>query len=669
MFFDALTIAAVRDELAATVAGGRVQQVRAVGPLAISLEIYAHHRRHYLLLSAHPQHARVHLLARAPSRDPGVQTPLLLLLRKYVRGATLQTVEQPQFERVLTLTWTKVLPVGRREAEEDEPEEIEDVDPALAERLAEIPPGFALATTRLIAEIMGRHSNLVLVDGAGAVLDAVKRIPASLNRVRVTLPHQPYVPPPAQRKLDLRTMGETSFVHEIASLDPQARLWQALVARFLAVSPLLAQEAVARAGGDALQAPVRAVDPARLYTALHGLLALSTTHAWSPTLAWADEAPDDEIEEEPDTSSETQSKIQNPKSKITPLAFAPYPLTHLEADGARIEAVESISQAAAVFYAAAEQIVGHAQLRADVAEEIAARRKLWERRAVSLERELERAQGFEELRRKGEMLLGYMYVLEPGQRRLEIPEENLVIDLDPAVPPLEQAQAFFREYGRARAAVAGVPARLDATRLGLQYLDELATHLELAEDFPTIQAIREELGALPTDPEALVAGAAQRAKDEDEEDARPAKKAAKGKDRGKFAPRRTRPEPKAAGRAAITPLRVTSSDGIAILVGRSARQNDAITFGMARPGDLWLHARGVPGAHVVVRGEGRRVPEKTIAEAARLAARHSKARHDTAVDVIVTERRHVRRVPGAPPGLVTVSGERVVRVRPQGGEK
>ena len=108
----------------------------------------------------------------------------------------------------------------------------------------DIPPGFALTTTRLIAEIMGRHSNLILVDEAGSVLDAVKRIPSSLNRVRVTLPHQPYAPPPAQRKLDLRSMSAASFAHEIADLDPAALLWQSLVARFSAVSPLLAQEAV-----------------------------------------------------------------------------------------------------------------------------------------------------------------------------------------------------------------------------------------------------------------------------------------------------------------------------------------------------------------------------------------------------------------------------------------
>ena len=669
MFFDALTIAAVRDELAATVGGGRVQQVRAVAPLAISLEIYAQHRRAYLLGSAHAQNARVHLLARAPSRDPGVQTPFLLLLRKYVRGATLQSIEQPQFERVLTLSFTKVLPLSRHGADlPDEPEEADELDPALEARLAEIPPGFALFTTRLIAEIMGRHSNLILVNSEGIVLDAIKHIPTSLNRVRITLPHQPYVPPPPQRKLDLRLMPLPGFEHEIAGLDPAVGLWQALVARFSAVSPLLAQEAVFRAGGT-VRTVIREADPARLYAALRGLLDLSQSHAWEPSLAWegdggwglgvgAASGEDEDDVQEGDTTPAAPAA----------LAFAPYPLTHLAAEGARLDTPGSISQAAEQFYAALEQISGHAQLRADIATEIEARRKTLARRVAALERELERAAGFDVLRRKGELLLGYMYVLEPGQRRLEIPEENLVIDLDPDVPPLEQAQALFREYSRARAALAGVPARRDATNLALQYLDELSTHLELAEDFATISAIREELAALPADPDTLVAGIERRARGEDEEEAPPPpKKAPKG--RGKYAPRNNRVKKEAGGRAALEPLRVISSDGLPILVGRSARQNDAITFGQARPGDLWLHARNVPGAHVIVRGEGRTVPERTVAEAARLAAQHSKARHDTAVDVIITERRHVRRIPGAPPGLVTVAQERVLRVRPGGGRE
>jgi predicted ribosome quality control (RQC) complex YloA/Tae2 family protein len=111
MFFDALTIAATRDELLAGLVPGRVQQVRAVGPLAVALEIYGARRRRHLLLSAHAENARVHLLAAPPPRDPTVGSPLRFVVRKYVRRAVLQNNDQPQFERVLDFGFTKVLPV------------------------------------------------------------------------------------------------------------------------------------------------------------------------------------------------------------------------------------------------------------------------------------------------------------------------------------------------------------------------------------------------------------------------------------------------------------------------------------------------------------------------------------------------------------------------------
>jgi predicted ribosome quality control (RQC) complex YloA/Tae2 family protein len=636
MFFDALTIAATREELLTKLMPGRVQQVRAVGPLALSLEIYAAHRRHHLLLSAHAEYARVHAVRAAPTRDPGFRAPLLLLLRKYVRGATLQTITQPQFERVLDFGFTKVLPVQKHgppslddieeEEEEDAGEELDTLD----ERRAEIPPGFALYETHLIAEIMGRHSNIVLVGADGAVLDAIKHIPSSINRYRTTLPHQPYVPPPLQRKLDFLSMGTQSFANELAGLTPQMPLWQALVARFRAVSPLLAREAVYRGTGGA-DTPVAEANALQVYAALADILGLARTHAWQPTLAWDGEEP---------------------------LAFAPYPLEHLAGTGGRVETTGTISEAAEAFYAAVEQVAGHAQLRAEIRAELEERRRRLERRRASLQGELDRAAGFEAQRHQGELILAYMYSLAPGQTRLEIPEENLVITLDPNRTPLEQAQAMFREYQRARAAVEGVPARIEAAGLGLRYFDELATHLDLAEDYDTIQTIRREVAALPEDPGAW--GQPPPPKP----DTRPAKGHGKpGK--GKIQRPKSQPEaPKSGG-----PARMTTEDGFTIFYGRSARQNDTLTFDLARPEDLWLHARGAPGAHVVIRTGGRPVPERAIAEAARLAARHSKARDESAVDVIITEKRHVRRIPGAPPGLVTVSNERVLRVRPTAADQ
>jgi predicted ribosome quality control (RQC) complex YloA/Tae2 family protein len=118
------------------------------------------------------------------------------------------------------------------------------------------------------------------------------------------------------------------------------------------------------------------------------------------------------------------------------------------------------------------------------------------------------------------------------------------------------------------------------------------------------------------------------------------------------------------------PRRFTSAEGYTILVGRNSRQNEHVTFDLAGSDDLWLHARGWPGSHVVIRSGGRPVSQETVAQAAGLAAFYSKAQREAWVDVIVAERRRVRRPPGPRhPGMVAVDGEQVVRVRPDSGER
>jgi predicted ribosome quality control (RQC) complex YloA/Tae2 family protein len=134
-------------------------------------------------------------------------------------------------------------------------------------------------------------------------------------------------------------------------------------------------------------------------------------------------------------------------------------------------------------------------------------------------------------------------------------------------------------------------------------------------------------------------------------------------------PESAKPAPKKRPAEPLGPRRFLTGRGRDILVGRSGRSNDELTFAIASPQDLWLHARGVPGAHVVLRvPPGERPEEAEILEAAELAAYFSKSREDTRVDVIVTERRHVSRIRGAPRGLVKVSPAtetRTVRVAPR----
>jgi predicted ribosome quality control (RQC) complex YloA/Tae2 family protein len=115
-------------------------------------------------------------------------------------------------------------------------------------------------------------------------------------------------------------------------------------------------------------------------------------------------------------------------------------------------------------------------------------------------------------------------------------------------------------------------------------------------------------------------------------------------------------------------MRVHSADGSEILVGRSAAQNDRVTFSLASGSDIWLHAREIPGAHVIIRTGGKPPAPQTLRQAAELAATYSQARGATAVPVDYTFVRHVRRIKGGKPGLVHYSGETTLNVRPTAAE-
>src|SRR5262245_27117218 len=201
MYFDALTLAAVADELRATILDGRIQRARLPSPLSVALEIYAQGRRRHLLLSAHPQWTRAHLCVAKPSRGVERDTPLLMLLRKYVVGGRITAVEQPALERVLILSIAKgpharnigaQLPTGPHESTEapfapgeelgrgrapdvglsGEDELDPDEDEALAEPLR----------CELIIEAMERRGNIVLVGDDNIIVESARHITPRMSR-------------------------------------------------------------------------------------------------------------------------------------------------------------------------------------------------------------------------------------------------------------------------------------------------------------------------------------------------------------------------------------------------------------------------------------------------------------------------------------------------------
>lgn len=601
MTFDTWTTAAVGVELAHTLVPGRVQQVLQVDEDSLAFEVYAGGQRRYLLVSAQRQAPRVHLLAAKPRRGVDTASPLLQLLRKFVRGATLGAVVQPPWERVLWLVF-------------DHPEH---------------------GRSALVAELIGRRANGLLLRPAQAASGSASRErpvdpPAGEWRIlecvhrtrpqeqgspapgdRILLPGRPYSPPPVPAGYPPDELTEGRLRLLLEEMGTQTPLWQVLVQGLRGISPLLAREMVWRAYGDAQAIAGDRLPLQPLLDTVAGFVTMLSASAWQPCTV---------VEGE------------------TVVAFAPYPLLHRGGPGQRLlRPAVGISAAVEQFYDQALHRRGdaYAAARQHPANQIARAQAKLTRRREAIAGEVRSAEEIEALRAAGEWILALASQITPRQTELRLPAEAgpRSIALDPALSPAQNAAAYFKRYRRAQRAAQAAAERLAEVDGELAYLAQLATDLALATD-------RNEIDAVVA---ALV-------------------EARVGRPR-KASPARGRAGP-GSGDQVGGPRRFTSAEGYTILVGRNARQNEQVTFDLARPDDLWLHARDWPGAHVVIRCGGQPVSEATLAQAAGLAAYYSGAQREAAVDVIAVERRRVRRAPHKRPGMVLVDGGQVLRVRP-----
>ncbi|MBN1992476.1 MAG: NFACT family protein [Anaerolineae bacterium] len=565
MNFDTFSIAAMAAELRQIILGGRVQRVTQINSLTFGLEIFVHPTRHYLILSAEPQAPRLHLTAAKTRRGTGYDTPLMLVLRKYMRGARLKAIEQPPYERILHFRFDT--PFG---------------------------------PTGLVAELLGTRSNLILLD-AGQTILGVARLshPAAPTGQRLLTPNRPYQPPPAQNKLLPTELSELTLRRELGEASPQLHLSRLLTGVLAGVSPLLAWEIVYRATGHANTKVAQLAELTPLLKAFDELFDHLRQNQWQPTLAFDKDG--------------------------LPTAFAPYPLHHLahtQPTTTFSAAVETYFAEAAAGYAAAKTPL--AQAIGDARQKLARRRERLQEDAAALANPL----AFKE---QGEMILACAHQIQPGQKELVVDwlpgESPAVIALNPALSPGDNAQQYFNRYRKAQRAAEEIPAQLKNVELEESYLEQLEQDLAMAEDRPEIDVIAE----------ALAEVGYYRSKKE-----------------------RKQRQKQATGRY----LRLAAPKGATVWVGKNALQNAHLTFNRAAPDDLWLHARNVPGAHVVIPTAQGLPAEADVFWAAGVAAYYSRARHDTGVEVDVTLKKHVRAIKGAAPGLVTYRNESTLRVAP-----
>ena len=539
MSFDGFFLHHMTEELRHELVGGRIQKINQPFEQELVLQIRSNRKNHKLLLSAHSVFGRVQL-TETTFENPAIPNTFIMVMRKYLQGAVIEAIQQVENDRILEISVSNKNEIGD-----------------------------SVAVT-LIIEIMGKHSNIILLDKAsGKIIEAIKHVGFSQNSYRTILPGSTYVTPPQTGSLNPFTVGDEKLFEILHTED---------------IEPKRLQQMFQGLGRDTA-------------TELRGRLTadkLKTFRAFfaSPT--------------QPSLTEKSFSALLFSDSKTQMSTLSELLDTFYKDKAER----DRVNQQAS-------------ELIRRVENELEKNRK----KLGKQEEELLATENAEEFRQKGELLTTFLHQVPNDQNQVELDNyytgEKILITLDKALTPNQNAQRYFKRYQKLKEAVKHLTSLIEETRNTILYLESVETALAQAS-LSEIVEIREEL---------IQTGFIRR------------------RQREKIH-KRQKPE------------KYLATDGqTIILVGRNNLQNDELTFKMAKKDELWFHAKDIPGSHVVITGN-LQPSDEVKTDAAELAAYFSKARLSNLVQVDMIEIKKLNKPTGGKPGFVTYTGQKTLRVTP-----
>lgn len=588
MALDGIVISSLVQELQQCV-GARINKIHQPTPRDLMISLRGNGIKDKLIISANPTYPRMHFTSS--SQPNPLEAPMFcMLLRKHCEGGTIDAVSQIGRERIIYIDITHRDEIGDRSAK------------------------------RIIVEIMGRHSNIILVDPTtNTIFDGIHHVTPALSSFRVIMPGVKYNEPPEQHKVDPFTIHDSSAFKTALSLDSSedevAVSSKQLVQTFSGLSPVIAQEIIYRSitgtstvSEDSSEKPLfigndySTYNIEGLWEAFHKLI-LQVQHG--------------------ETRPEIVTASANDK-----MSFSATTLTHI--DGTR-QSFNTMSECLEAFYGDKAERDTVKQRANDLIRFVTNEKQKNEQKIIKLEESYLEAQDADRYRIIGELLTTYMHQIKRGDKSIQLInyyDENqsvITIELDSQLNPSEHAQKYFRKYTKQKNALTVIEEQLAKTKDEIAYFTLLLTQLEQAS-LADIEEIREE----------LVTEGYMRER---------VKKGMKKK-------KANRP----------TVLYYKSSEGIDIVVGKNNLQNEYVTNRLADSNDTWLHTKDIPGSHVVIRS--RTFGNETLELAAMLAAHFSQAKHSSLVPVDYTLIRHVKKPSGSKPGFVIYDNQKTLYITP-----
>lgn len=575
MALDGAFLHHLKREIEEEAAGAKVDKIYQPNREELVLLLRSRSGTRRLLMSARANSARIHFTEYAPE-NPMEPPMLCMLLRKRLIGARLAGLRQPGLERMLCLDFDTVNELG------DE------------------------VRLTLVMEVMGRYSNIILVDENGNIVDALKRVDAEMSSERLVLPGLPYRLPPPQDKLCLLSAGREEILERLREKPGDRELSSALLSALQGISPVVCRELQYRTGRGA-ELTVKTMMQEQFERL--GFFLEQTAETVRNTAG------------EPCLIADVAGK---------PLDFS-FLMIRQYGLAATANRMESFSGLLDSFYEERDRIERMKVRSQDILHLLSSQSDRLSRRINAQRADLERCAKRDEYRLCGDLINANLYRMEKGASEAELenfyePEAPKVkIRLDPMLTPAQNAQKYYKEYRKARTAQEMLTVQIEKAEQELVYLDTVFEELARAVDERDLSEIRTELAGQ---------GYLRRSKG------------------GKKPP------------ASRGPMKFLSSDGFPILVGRNNQQNDTLTLRQAEKRDLWFHTKNIPGSHVVL-VTGRREPTpKAVEEAALLAAFHSRGRDSSNVAVDYTQVRNVSKPQGAGPGMVIYVKNKTVYASP-----
>ncbi|NMG53013.1 fibronectin-binding protein PavA [Streptococcus pneumoniae] len=540
MSFDGFFLHHIVEELRSELVNGRIQKINQPFEQELVLQIRSNRQSHRLLLSAHPVFGRIQL-TQTTFENPAQPSTFIMVLRKYLQGALIESIEQVENDRIVEMTVSNKNEIGDH------------------------------IQATLIIEIMGKHSNILLVDKSShKILEVIKHVGFSQNSYRTLLPGSTYIAPPSTESLNPFTIKDEKLFEILQTQELTAKNLQSL---FQGLGRDTANE-------------------------LERILVSEKLSAFRNFFN------------------------QETKPCLTETSFSPVPFANQAG-----EPFANLSDLLDTYYKDKVERDRVKQQASELIRRVENELQKNRHKLKKQEKELLATDNAEEFRQKGELLTTFLHQVPNDQDQVILDNyytnQPIMIALDKALTPNQNAQRYFKRYQKLKEAVKYLTDLIEETKATILYLESVETVLNQA-GLEEIAEIREEL---------IQTGFIRR---------RQREKIQKRKKLEQY----------------------LASDGKTIIyVGRNNLQNEELTFKMARKEELWFHAKDIPGSHVVI--SGNLDPSDAVkTDAAELAAYFSQGRLSNLVQVDMIEVKKLNKPTGGKPGFVTYTGQKTLRVTP-----